>query len=220
MVHKHEVQGRIYRFKPQTTCLKLGITDSEISAIPSRIRSNLVLVLDSVKSRKGYVEVMGITPHTNATPPGTYLPISPTPKKDHALQIQLCNNQTDQSELVITRLPGRGERYLRVDERWEVPIRMLEGLVDGLGDEIRVRMKRRGGMGELGVWIRGWERERDEGKKEVEAVEQKREEGDTRKHAQGDERREEHVERLDLWTMVKEGFRWVLENLGRVLNPM
>jgi len=60
MVHKHEVQGRIYRFKPQSTCLELGIVEDGITTIPSRIRSNLVLVLDTVKGWKDYVEIMAV----------------------------------------------------------------------------------------------------------------------------------------------------------------
>ena len=69
-----------------------------------------------------------------------------------------------------------------MDERREVLVRMLEGLVDGMGDEIRVRRKRRGGMGELREWIGRWERERE--RKGREEVEQTGEDGgaETQKH--------------------------------------
>lgn len=158
--------------------------------------------------------------------PGTYLPISPTPKKRYPLQLQLCKNRNDQSELLITCLPGRGDKYLRVDEKWEVQMNILEGLVDGIGDEIRVRMKRRGRMGELGEWIGRWEAERarERESKRREEMERNRGDGgeDTRKHVEleGDEHKGERVELVGVWTMVTEGIWWGFESLGRALNPM
>jgi hypothetical protein len=58
MVRLKDVQGRIYRFKSESECLKLGILTPVIQDI---VRCHMVLVLDVVPAKKDYAKIMTVS---------------------------------------------------------------------------------------------------------------------------------------------------------------
>jgi hypothetical protein len=58
MGSQNDVEGRIYSFRSQAECAELGISTHNI---PEIVLFHMVLVLDRVPNRKGYVEVMTVS---------------------------------------------------------------------------------------------------------------------------------------------------------------
>lgn len=58
MVRLEDTLGGIYDFRSNKQCDKLGITRS---ALPSIIRIHMVLVLDIVRDKPGFVKVMTVS---------------------------------------------------------------------------------------------------------------------------------------------------------------
>jgi hypothetical protein len=58
MIRLKDVQGRIYRFKSESECLKSGILTPVIQDI---VRCHMVLVLDVVPAKKDYVKIMTVS---------------------------------------------------------------------------------------------------------------------------------------------------------------
>ncbi|KAL2063705.1 hypothetical protein VTL71DRAFT_5510 [Oculimacula yallundae] len=215
MVHRNEVIGRIYTFNP-------NMTAAEKNKIPPHIRRRFVLVLDTVPGREGYVKILGITPYVS--PSYTYIPIAPTPKSTYPMQLLLRKNYTfsqlKHGEFVNVKAPGNPELYVRVDESFEVEVGVLVGVRDKMGDDVAVRRRKRRGMGEFGMWLKGWEREK------ARKVEDRR--GDVvGEKLEGDEVEEagsvevedgevgaKHPVLFSLWAMMMGMLYWILEEVG------
>lgn len=89
---------------------------------------------------------------------GDYVPISPTPKKGFEIQLQLRNRHMwyfGEDVLFLTILPKYS--YLKIDSYYEVPIQMLDEVVDGMGEPLMVWVKHRGGLQELRDYV--WKRD-------------------------------------------------------------
>jgi hypothetical protein len=58
MWSRNDVEGRIYSFRSKTECAELDVVFPDI---PSIVLCHMVLVLDRVPQRKGYVKVMTVS---------------------------------------------------------------------------------------------------------------------------------------------------------------
>jgi hypothetical protein len=96
---------------------------------------------------------------TSKTKPktGSFLPISPNPKEKYPMQIQIdyryelyCADGSRAPQAV--QLPKKS--FLRIDEHYEVPLASLRPYLDVDGDQLKIRGKRKGGLGDLKDYLR------------------------------------------------------------------
>ncbi|KAL2071831.1 hypothetical protein VTL71DRAFT_13066 [Oculimacula yallundae] len=157
MVSLKGVQGRIYRFKTKSEYMELGIP---IPVIESIVRCHMVLVLDVVRTKRDYVKIMTIT--SSLRDDGEYIPISPTPKKNYPIQIRLRNQLIGNYHYTAVRIPMLPlYSYLKIDSYYEVPIQMLDEVVDSYDEALMICAKHRGGLAELRDHIRRRDQDRE-----------------------------------------------------------
>jgi len=146
MVKLKDIEGRVFCFRSKSECAELGIPNSDIDEI---VRIHKVILLDWVPGRKGWVKVMTIT--SKLREDWEYLPIAPTRKKPFPIQLQFRNGpefiQGNVRMLNVTKLPLFS--YLRIDESYEVPLEMMEEVVDPFGDQFMLRLSHQGGLKQL-----------------------------------------------------------------------
>ncbi|EPE25865.1 hypothetical protein GLAREA_01777 [Glarea lozoyensis ATCC 20868] len=151
-------EGKIFEF------LKVAKCDDSIPQpnVPGKVRKRQVVVLERVSGQVGVVKCMAIT-NTARPKDGKFLPICPNPKGSYPMQVQLDygpEQYFSNGQRAPQAIQLKNYSFLKITECYEVSLAYLRPHLDENGAQFKIRMKKKGGLGDLKAYLRKAENQR------------------------------------------------------------